>query len=126
MTDMKKIILFSGAFLLVSCYQQERNCTDFRTGKFQFEYEIEGEKKITLFERKDSLEIENFEGKIDSSYVRWINDCEYILQKINPKNRHEQKGVHMKILTTSDNSYTFEFNLVGDSNKQKGTVIKIE
>lgn len=126
MIDMKKIILFSGVFLLVSCYQQERNCTDFRTGKFQFEYEIEGEKKVTLFERKDSLEIENFEGKIDSSYVRWINDCEYILHKINPKNRHEQKGVHMKILTTSDNSYTFEFNLVGDSNKQKGTVIKIE
>lgn len=123
---MKKIILFLGAFLLVSCYQQERNCTDFRTGKFKFEHEIDGEKKVTFFERKDSLEIENFEGKIDSSYVRWINDCEYVLNKINPKNRHEQKGVHMKILTTSDNSYTFEFNLVGDSNKQKGTVVKIE
>lgn len=123
---MKKIILFFGTFLLVSCYQQERNCTDFKTGKFKFEYEIEGEKKVTFFERKDSLEIENYEGKIDSSYVRWINDCEYILHKINPKNRYEQKGVHMKILTTSDNSYTFEFNLVGDSNKQKGTVVKIE
>lgn len=123
---MKKIILFLGTFLLVSCYQQERNCTDFRTGKFKFEHEIDGEKKVTFFERKDSLEIENFEGKIDSSYVRWINDCEYVLNKINPKNRHEQKGVHMKILTTSDNSYTFEFNLVGDSNKQKGTVVKIE
>src|SRR5690606_11475201 len=123
---MKKIILFFGMVLLISCYRQERNCTDFRTGKFKFEHEIDGVKKVTYFERKDSLEIENFEGKTDSSYVRWINDCEYILQKINPKNRHEQKGVHIKILTTSENSYNFEFNLVGDTHKQKGVVIKLE
>ncbi len=112
--------------LLISCYRQERNCTNFKTGKFKFEHEIDGVKKVTYFERKDSLEIENFEGKTDSSYVRWINDCEYILQKINPKNRHEQKGVHIKILTTSENSYNFEFNLVGDTHKQKGVVIKLE
>lgn len=123
---MKKIVLFASAFLLVSCYQQERNCTDFRTGKFKFEHEIGGEIRVTYFERKDSLEIENYEGKIDSSYVRWINDCEYILHKINPKNRHEQKGVHMKILTTKNNTYTFEFNMVGDTNKQKGVVTKLE
>lgn len=123
---MKKIVLFISALLLVSCYQQERNCTNFKNGKFKFEYEIEGEKKVTFFERKDSLEIENFEGRIDSSYVRWINDCEYVLHKINPKNRHEQKGIHMKILTTKNNTYTFEFNMVGDTNKQKGTVEKIE
>ncbi len=123
---MKKIILFLSAFLLVSCYEQERNCTDFRTGKFKFEHEIEGEKKVTFFERKDSLEIEEYDGKIDSSYVRWINDCEYILHKINPRNRHEQKGVHIKILTTQDNTYTFEFNMIGDTHKQKGIVEKIE
>src|SRR5690554_7939874 len=123
---MKKISIFFGILLLVSCYQQERNCTNFRNGKIKYEHEIEGKKKVTYYERKDSLEIENYEGKIDSSYVRWINDCEYILHKINPKNRHEQKGVHIKILTTTNNSYKFEFNLVGDSNKQQGTVIKLE
>ena len=37
----------------------------------------------------------------------------------------EQKAVHMKILTTKDDTYTFEFSIVGDSNKQKGTVTKI-
>src|SRR5690554_736840 len=122
---MKKIILFSGLLFLSSCYQQDRNCADFKTGKFKFEHEIEEQTRVTYFERKDSLEIENFEGKIDSSYVRWINDCEYILQKINPRNRHERKGVHMKILTTTDNSYTFEFNMVGDTHRQKGVVIKL-
>jgi hypothetical protein len=123
---MKKITLFLSAFLLVSCYNQERNCADFKTGKFKFEYELEGQKKVTYFERTDSIEIENFEGKIDSSYVRWINDCEYILHKINPKSRHDKKGVHIKILTTKDNTYTFEFNMVGDTNKQKGTVQKLD
>jgi hypothetical protein len=31
----------------------------------------------------------------------------------------------MKILTTTKNSYTFEFGMVGVDSKQKGTVTKI-
>lgn len=122
---MKKLLLIPVVLLLASCYQQERNCKDFKTGKFSFEYEIDGQKKTTFFERTDSLEIENFEGKIDSSHVRWVNDCEYILQKMHPKNMQEKKAIQMKILTTKENSYTFEFSIVGDSNKQKGTVTKL-
>ncbi len=127
MTNYIRIFFICLGFLsLASCYQQERNCTDFKTGKFKFEHEIEGELKTTLFQRTDSLEIENFEGKIDTSYVRWINDCEYILHKKNPKGRNDKKGVHIKILTTKENTYTFEFSMVGDANKQKGVVSKIE
>ncbi len=111
--------------LFISCYQQERDCAEFKTGKFKFEYDIDGEKKVTLFERNDSIEIETYEGKTDTSSIRWINDCEYILKKINPKNMQEKKAVHMKILTTKDNSYNFEFSIVGDHNKQKGTVTKL-
>ena len=120
----KFLILFSG-FLLTGCYERERNCTDFKTGKFKFEYEIDGVTKTTLFERREDIEIETYEGKTDTSSVRWINDCEYILQKINPKNMQEQKAVHMKILTTTEKTYNFEFNVVGDHNKQKGTVTKL-
>jgi hypothetical protein len=122
---MKKLILILPLLFLASCYNQERNCNDFKTGKFKFEYEIDGKKKVTYFERTDSLEIETFEGKTDTAKVRWVNDCEYILQKINPKNMQEQKAIHMKILTTAKDSYTFEFSVVGDTNKQKGTVIKL-
>lgn len=111
--------------LLTGCYQQHRDCTDFKTGTFRFEYEIEGQKKVTEFARTESLEIETFEGRTDTSSVRWINDCEYILQKINPKNMQEKKAVHMKILSTTENSYTFEFSIVGDTNKQTGTVTKL-
>jgi hypothetical protein len=123
---MKKIIYLLLALpLFTSCYQQERNCKDFKTGKFSFEYEINGKKKTTYFERTENLEIETFEGKTDTSTVRWVNDCEYILQKVHPKNMQEQKAVQMRILTTKENSYTFEFSIVGDANKQKGTVTKL-
>jgi hypothetical protein len=123
---MKKLLLILPVLLLLtSCFEQERKCTDFKTGKFRFEHEIDGKKKVTLFERTDHLEIETFEGKTDTSTVRWLNDCEYILQKVHAKSAAEKKAVHMKILTTKGNSYTFEFSLVGDTQKQKGTVTKI-
>ena len=44
---MKKTILLAPLLLLMSCYNVERNCTDFKTGKFKFEYEIDGVKKTT-------------------------------------------------------------------------------
>ena len=111
--------------LLTSCYNQERNCKDFKTGKFTSETEIEGKKYTSTFERNDSIQIESYEGKIDTFKVRWTNDCEYIIQNTNPKNREEKKAVQMKILTTKDNTYTFEYSFVGDSKKQRGTVTKL-
>jgi hypothetical protein len=122
---MKKILFLSPLLLMMSCYNAERNCADFKTGKFKFEYEIDGVKKTTVFERNDSIEIETFEGKTDTSTIRWVNDCEYVLQKKHPKNKAEEKAISMKILTSSKNSYTFEFGMVGVDDKQKGMVIKI-
>jgi hypothetical protein len=86
---MKNIIALLCLLLLVSCYTTENNCKDFKTGKFKFEHEIDGVKKITFFERDDSIEIETFEGKTDTATVRWISDCEYVLRKKNPKNNQQ-------------------------------------
>jgi len=123
---MKKLILlFPVLLLFASCYNTEHNCKDFKTGKFKFEHEVNGVKKVTLFERNDSIEIETFDGKTDTASVRWVNDCEYILKKLHPKNMAEEKAIGMKILTTSKNSYTFEFGIIGSDQKQRGTVTKI-
>jgi len=122
---MKKIALLLPLLLLMSCYNVERNCAAFKTGKFKFEYKVNGVKKTTFFERNYSIEIETYDGKTDTASIRWVNDCEYILQKIHPKNKAEEKAIGMKILTTSKNSYTFEFGMVGLDAKQKGTVTKI-
>lgn len=122
---MQKILGLLSVLFVVSCYNTEHNCKDFKTGKFKFEHEVDGVKKITFFERNDSVEIETFEGKRDTAIVRWISDCEYVLRKKHPKNNQEKSAISMKILTTSKNSYTFEFGMVGVDTKQRGTVTKI-
>ncbi|MGY8932796.1 MAG: DNA topoisomerase IV [Flavobacteriales bacterium] len=113
-------------FLIFSCYNPERNCQDFKTGAFEYKALIGTEVLSTTFTRNDTLEIDYFNGKSDSSSIRWINDCEYIVKKINPKNMAEEKAIHMKILTTKGNDYVFEYNIVGDTKKQKGTAKKID
>ncbi|MDI1255913.1 MAG: DNA topoisomerase IV [Flavobacterium sp.] len=122
---MKKIILLL-AFTTISCFQAERNCKDFKTGKFSFETTVKGIKKVTIFERNDSLETATYDGKTEISSVRWVNDCEYIVKNLHPKNMEEHKAVDIKILTTSKNSYTFEYGIVGSSKTAIGTAIKIE
>ena len=122
---MKKIFLLPLILLLFSCYDQERNCKDFKTGKFKFEHMVDGVKKTTVFERNESIEIETYEGKTDTASIRWISDCEYVLNKLHPKNMAEEKAIAMKILTTTKDTYTFEFGIVGSDAKQRGTVTKI-
>ncbi|MWB94755.1 DNA topoisomerase IV [Flavobacterium sp. GA093] len=123
---MKKILFLIPLLSLLSCYEAKHDCKSFKNGKFKFEFEVDGVKKTTLFERKDSIEIETFDGKTDTSTVRWVSDCEYILQKKHPKNMAEEKAISMKILSTTKDSYTFEFGMVGSEEKQRGKVIKLD
>jgi len=119
------LVLFS--VFLASCYNVERNCKDFKSGTFEYTYTINGEEKTSTFFRNDTLEVDYYENDVDSSRVRWINDCEFIVEKLNPTSLNDAKAVHMKILTTKGDTYTYEYSLVGDaSNKQKGTVTKIK
>lgn len=124
---MKSIsVLILACLLLASCYAPNRNCKDFKTGTFTYETTIDGAPVKTKFVRKDSIEIEYFQGDIDTSSVRWINDCEYILTKLHPENRQENKAVQIKILTTSKNTYEFQYSIVGSDAKQKGVAKKVE
>ncbi|HET8887108.1 MAG TPA: DNA topoisomerase IV, partial [Salinimicrobium sp.] len=122
-TKLLPILLI--AFTFVGCYKQERNCNKFRTGKFTFESYLDGELQKTTFVRNDSIEIDFFQGKSDTASIRWINNCEYILTNLNPKNMAQKKPLHIKILTTDGNSYVFEYGLVGETEKQKGTIVKV-
>jgi len=65
------------------------------------------------------ISIEYYDNKIDSATVKWVNDCEFILQDIKTKT-----FIHMKILSTTDNSYTFEYGKVGEPKKVQGTAYK--
>ena len=114
------IILFSG------CYPVERNCAKFHKGTFIFE-QIVGDQLLTsTFLRTDSLEIEYFDNKIDSASIRWINPCECVLTKLNPVSNQDKRPISIKILTTNDKEYVFEYTLVGDQkNKQRGKIVKL-
>lgn len=116
-----------GFLFLHSCYSVNRDCKDFHTGSFEFITLINGEIKTSFFSRTEDLEIETYEGKIDSARIRWVNDCECILTKLNPKSNQDKRPVQIKILSTKGNAYIFEYSLVGKSeNKQRGTIKKIK
>ncbi|NAY91029.1 DNA topoisomerase IV [Muricauda sp. JGD-17] len=123
---MKFVLIIVLLFGFGACQQPpERNCSAFRTGEYSFTTTIDGEKKTTTFRRTKDIEVDYFEGHQDTSSIRWINDCEYVLKNMSPKNKAEEKSIHIKILTTSDSSYTFEYNAIGDKRKFKGTAYKI-
>ena len=111
-------------FTFSNCYQVERDCTHFKTGAFYSEVTIDNKVYTSNFTRTNDLQVEVYDGKTDSTQVRWINDCEMIFKTINPKNMAAHKDVHLKILTTTDSSYTFEYSYVGEKLKQKGTAYK--
>lgn len=111
--------------LMTGCYQQQRDCQAYKTGKFEFSQEINGFKAVSVFERFKEFEVETFNNETDTSVVRWINNCEYILQHKNPRSRAEKKSIHIKILSTTDSSYTFEYGMLGEPQKNKGTAKRI-
>ena len=109
-----------------SCYTIERNCTNFKTGTFESTVTIQNIDYVSTFTRTAGMQIETFEGKTDSSTVRWINDCEVIFKTINPKRMIDKKDIHLKILETTDSTYTFEYSFVGTKVKQRGIAKKIK
>ena len=124
---MKKAFFTAlSSLLLFSCYQPERECANFKTGTFEFESYLDGELVKSRFVRSDSIEIDYFRGETDTSSIRWINQCEYLITSLHPETRAEEKPLHIKILTTDGNTYIFEYGLVGETQKQKGTAVKVE
>ena len=111
---------------IISCYMVERDCINFHTGKFEFSSIVNGTLKTSYFTRTEELEIETYEGKIDSASIRWVNDCECILTKLNPLTNQDKRPVQIKILSTTADTYVFEYSMVGKAdNKQRGTIKKI-
>ncbi|NNC49067.1 MAG: DNA topoisomerase IV [Flaviramulus sp.] len=111
-------------FILFGCYETTRNCKDYKVGEFYSEVSINNQLFKSTFKRSENLQVEIYNNKTDSSHLRWINDCEVIFKTINPKNMAEKKDIHLKILTTTDSSYTYEYSYVGDTKKQKGIAYK--
>ena len=123
----KKINSLLLLILFVSCDTPDRDCKDYHTGNFYTETTVNGTTYKSIFSRNyNGIQIEEFEGKVDSSNVRWVNDCEMILSPINPKSLNEKKNILIKILKTTDSSYTYEYSYLGNSKKLKAEAIRIK
>ena len=110
----------------MSCYNVERNCENFHTGTFQFQQIIGDQLQTSTFLRTKDLEVEYFNTKVDSASIRWINECECVLTKLNPTSNQDKRPISIKIISTKGNEYVFEYALVGDQkNKQRGTILKL-
>ena len=123
---MRLFLILLPLFLFTNCYEKERNCSDFKTGTYEFEALSGTEVFKTTITRNDSIEVDFYQGKRDSSSIRWVNDCEYVLEKLNPKNQAEKKAILIKILTTEGDNYTFEFSEVGKTKKSKATARRVK
>ena len=121
---MRLFSRFVFVFILFSaCNSTERNCKPFQTGSFSFYTIVDGDTLSSRFVRNDSIEIDYFFATPDTANIRWVSDCECIVTKRNPLTFQEAKAVQMKILSTFEDGYIFEYNLVGDrSNVQRGHV----
>ena len=123
---MKYFSLFL-LILFLSCNSnQERACENFKNGKYKSVITIDEIEYVSIFTRNDSIQIEIFNNVIDSSYVRWVNDCEVVFTTINPINIQQKKPVLVKILRTYEDSYDFEYSYVGETIKQQGTAVILE
>ena len=114
-------------FLLTSCYSVDRDCENFKMGEFEFTYKLNDTIQRSLFTRTLDYEIEEFNSIIDSSSISWVNDCEFVLTKVNPKTNQEKRPVRIKIIRTYENSYDFEYSSVNEPIIiKRGTVIRIK
>ncbi len=113
-TVLKILFYFFTSILIINCSLPEKKCTLYKKGSFEFKTKINNEFVISKFIRNDSLEIEYFQNKIDTSFVRWVSDCEFILTKKNPESMEDKKAISMKILSTDEKGYNFEFSIVGN------------
>ena len=121
---MKKLLFL--LLLLTSCYSVERNCVDFKTGVFEFSTSINDSIVTSTFTRTDKYEIETFNGVKDSSIIKWVNECEFLLTKIRPKTNQEKRPIRIKILRTFEDQYDFEFSTVNNPDKiSRGTVKRV-
>ncbi len=121
---MKKILFL--AFLFISCYNVERNCSDFKTGVFEFSNLVNDSLVTSTFTRTNNFEIELFNGIKDSSSIKWVNNCEFLITKLTPRTNQERRPVRIKILRTYGDKYDFEFSQVNNPQKiTRGTVKRI-
>ena len=94
----------------------------FKSGTFEIAAGKGYEKTIVI--RRDSIQIEKYEDRIDTLSIFWKNNFNYTLKMLHPKTAIDEDPIHIKITSIKDDSYEFEA-VIGNSNYvQKGEITK--
>ena len=121
---MKKLILLICVLTVTICCKEEGlNADRFKTGTFEIP-EGKGYEKTILI-RKDSLQIEKYEDKIDTLSIYWKDNFNYTLKMMHPQTAIDEDPIHVKITNIEDDSYDFEATIGFSNFVQKGTITKI-
>ncbi|WP_196888041.1 hypothetical protein [Aureivirga sp. CE67] len=123
---MKKgLLILAIAFTAISCGSDKTDTSKrFRTGTFEVPAG-ENHDKFT-FVRKDSLQIENYNGVIDTLVIHWEDDFNYTAKYLHPKKSIEKETFHFRITGVKKDSYTYRFKIGNSNFNQEGTVMKIK
>ena len=110
--------------LSISCKKQSNlNPQQIKIGTFKTT--IKNGNYTSFATRNDSIQIETFEQKKDTFYIKWLSNFEYVLQMKNPKTALDKRNFIVKITGIKENAYTFTAYYKGSNYKQKGKAIKI-
>ncbi len=118
------IFIFLTIILLAACSQSTNKADRFKNGNFEIPAGDTYGKTIII--RKDTLQIELYEKRMDSLSIHWKDNFNYTLQMLNPKREIDKDPIHVRITGLKEKSYDFEA-VIGHSNfKQKGTIYILE
>ena len=125
-------LLFFFSLFAAQAFCQAPECYRFKEGKFKIVDASAG--GITVIDRRGNYQVENNEGmKVTLKFkVTWIDDCTYTL-KLDTILRNENKIalptdiiLKVKILATTNNSYTQESSSNLYDAVYKSEVVKIQ
>ena len=128
---MRKLIFILFTLMSTISYSQ-KNCENFKTGKFQ---NVENGVVKAEIQRNDTIQIEKYGQKEIKLRIEWIDDCSYRLIFLEGNtafwnSRPKDIPTHdliVKITQTDGNSYLQESEFVIDDDFiYKSKIIKIE
>ena len=104
--------------------ENKTNVLSFKEGDFKTYL---GKKKdSSYFYRTNKIQIETYQNKSDTFHIRWKNNFEYELKKVNPKTKLDSIPFIVKITAIKENYYKFKGAYLGSNFKQEGITYKIK
>ena len=109
---------------LFSCAKKTSEYVDFSKGCFEISAGEDFSK--TLITRNEKFQIEHYENRIDTLFIKWKTKFQYTLKIKNPKTDLDRKTIKVSITKVLKSGYDFTATIGESRFEQKGRVVKID